>query len=261
MTICLAAIGKEGSNEIIVFATDHMVTTAMGQFEHSIVKYKLLNRNTVAMLAGNPLLFNDLVKLKNKNASFDEIKNEIFENFKSKRKEIIQNQVFDAYYIDENFFKQVLSSPAPNPLVSVILGELSKLRLGTGILVIGFDKEHNARIAEINENGVADFRDLNFHAIGSGNVQASNTILFQKYDKTEDIKSTLYTVYKAKRNAEVLQGVGKETELLILRKSGCSKIDKENIITLGEIYDEELYLGKRHSKLSKLKLTGGEICQ
>jgi len=74
MTICIAAIARESNEEYIVYATDHMVTTAMGEFEHSTIKYKLLNRNTVAMLAGDPLIFDELVKLKNENIGYEDIK-------------------------------------------------------------------------------------------------------------------------------------------------------------------------------------------
>lgn len=52
MTICIVAITIEDNSEHIVFSTDHMVTTYMGQFKHSILKYSKLNKNTVAMLAG-----------------------------------------------------------------------------------------------------------------------------------------------------------------------------------------------------------------
>ncbi|KAF5412187.1 MAG: hypothetical protein C5S47_02030 [Candidatus Methanogasteraceae archaeon] len=72
MTICIAAIAKENDSEYIVFSTDHMVTTYMGQFEHSILKYVELNQNTVAMLAGQVLLFDDLIKLSGSNDSYQE---------------------------------------------------------------------------------------------------------------------------------------------------------------------------------------------
>ena len=71
MTICIAAIATENDSEYIVFSTDHMVTTYMGQFEHSILKYVELNKNTVAMLAGQVLLFDDLVKLSDGNNNYE----------------------------------------------------------------------------------------------------------------------------------------------------------------------------------------------
>lgn len=56
---------------------------------------------------------------------------------------------------------------------------------------------------------------------------------------------TIYDVYKAKRNAEVSEGVGRNTDLVILRKGiGCTKLTKEDIKILDSIYEEELELGE-----------------
>lgn len=262
MTICLAAIAKEVNEEYIVFATDHMVTTSLGQFEHSIVKYQQLNNNTVAMLAGDPLLFDDLVKLKDSKSPYEQIKLEIFENMKKKRKEIIKNEIFEMYGVNQQFFIDSLQKPVPNPYIDMILRKVSDFKLETGILLIGFN-EGEAQITEINDLGIADFRVMNFHAIGSGNIQAANTLLFQKHDKCDALLPTVYNVYKAKKNAEVLQGVGKETELLILSQKGCLKIEKEDLETLRLIYAEELNVGKKHKNLNTLKIKdkiGGSKC-
>ncbi len=118
MTICIAAIANENEKEQIVFATDHMVTTFMGQFEHSIVKYNKLNKNTVAMLAGQALLFDDLVKLDDKHKDYNQIKKYVFGNFKKKRNEIIQNEIFNLYGIDQQFFIEVLKGEIMNPFIT-----------------------------------------------------------------------------------------------------------------------------------------------
>jgi len=63
MTICIAAIGRGLDNEeLIVFATDHMISHPLGQFEMNVEKYKKLPNNAVSMLAGDPLIFDTLVK-------------------------------------------------------------------------------------------------------------------------------------------------------------------------------------------------------
>jgi hypothetical protein len=95
---------------------------------------------------------------------------------------------------------------------------------------------------------------MNFHTIGTGNAQAANTLLFQKHDKQDKLLETLYKVYKAKRNSEVMQGVGKETELLILSKDGCHKIEKPHMDILSKIYYEELQFGKNHKDLRKIDI-------
>ncbi|EMR74747.1 hypothetical protein MBGDF03_01155 [Thermoplasmatales archaeon SCGC AB-540-F20] len=81
MTICLAAIATENNMEHIVFATDHMVTTPVGSFEHPSVKYKIINDKTIAMLAGNPIIFNDLVDFTDTDILFEDMKGNIFDNY------------------------------------------------------------------------------------------------------------------------------------------------------------------------------------
>ena len=110
MTICISAIGTEDNKEFIVFATDHMITTGTGQFEHTIAKYKELNKNTIAMLSGQALIFEDLINLENRNADYNKIKEQIFQNFKNKRKEIIENEIFSIYGINQDFFRNALKS-------------------------------------------------------------------------------------------------------------------------------------------------------
>ncbi|MFA5214320.1 MAG: hypothetical protein WC406_13365 [Methanoregula sp.] len=74
---------------------------------------------------------------------------------------------------------------------------------------------------------------------------------------SDDVLTTVYDVYKAKRNAEVAQGVGKETELLVLSlNNGCSRINNAQLEILSQIYDQELRMGRTHQDLQKLNNQG-----
>jgi hypothetical protein len=252
MTICIAAIAKNGSKEAIVFATDHMITTNLGQFEHTIQKYKQINQSTVAMLAGNPLLFDNLIEV-DKTAPYSNIEKKIHENFKKIRKDNIEKEILNIYNVDESFVLEALKGTVPNQYVDTILDKITKYNLQTGILLIGFEGDV-AQIAEINETGFENFRDITFHAIGSGRDQAVNTILFQRHSKAAQILPTLYIVYKAKRNAEVIPGVGKETDLALLTTDGYQRIKDSDMKILSQIYEDELAFGKTHEQLNKIDI-------
>ncbi len=255
MTICIAAISKENDREYVVFSTDHMVTTNMGQFEHSILKYMCLNKNTVAMLAGQALLFDDLVKLGSECNNYEQIKRQIFDNFRNKRKEVIENEIFNVFGINQDFFKESLQKTIPNPFINNILQKVAEFKLKTQILLVGFI-DSVAQITHIEESGMVEFRSMNFHCIGSGYIQAANTLLFQKHSKTNPLIPTIYSVYKAKKNAEVSEGVGKETELLVLNEDGVNKLSNDDISILDKIYKEELEYGKTHRELSNINIGG-----
>lgn len=114
--------------------------------------------------------------------------------------------------------------------------------------MVGFDNSL-AQITNIEESGILDLRSMNFHAIGSGSIQAVNTLLFQKHSKNDSLMTTIYNVYKAKKNAEVSEGVGRETEILILSDNGVQQLSNENLDILNEIYYKELRYGKNNEKL------------
>lgn len=253
MTICIAAIAKEKNKEYVVFSTDHMVTTNMGQFEHSILKYSCLNNNTVAMLAGQALFFDDLVRSCNECNNYELIKKQILDNFRIKRKQIIENEIFNVFGINQDFFKESLQKEIPNPFINNILQQVADFNMKTQILLVGFI-DSVAQITNIEESGTVEYRSMNFHCIGSGYIQAANTLLFQKHSKTNLLIPTIYSVYKAKKNAEVSEGVGKETELLVLSENGVKKLSNDDMCRLDKIYNEELEYGKNHKDLSNINI-------
>jgi len=77
-------------------------------------------------------------------------------------------------------------------------------------------------------------------------------LLFQRHSKLDVLASAIYNVYKAKRNAEVSIGVGKETDMLILTKKDILEIGEVHIETLKKIYDDELCSGKTNPKLFEI---------
>lgn len=252
MTICIAAIGKFNSKDCIVFATDHMISQPnLGEFEHAIQKYRKLNSDNIAMLSGDPLLFEEILKNSDLDV-FEEISKQIFKNIITIKQEKINSQIHCIFNTDDNYIKNVALLQKPeNNFINQLLGLISNFKLKTSILLIGFN-EGKAKICEVTEFGIVQLRDLNFGAIGSGSLQASNTFLFQKHSKEDDLITTIYNVYKAKRNAEVARGVGKETEVAILtEKKGIRELDRDHLEILNTIYEEELKWGKKHKDLNK----------
>jgi hypothetical protein len=76
--------------------------------------------------------------------------------------------------------------------------------------------------------------------------------LFQKHSKNCELKSAIYNVYKAKRNAEVANGVGKETEVLVLDGNKLHPLCEDKLKVLEKIYDEELKHGTEHQDLNNI---------
>ena len=253
MTICISAICTQNNDEHIVFAVDHMITTGIGEFEHNSNKYSLVTDNTVGMVSGRALLMDYLLDDDYSKKTYSEIQNIIEDKFKLKRLEQIQKEILDVYSIDFDFVKDILKNQITNEFQNQILINITKAKLNTAVLLIGFE-EGNAKISEITETGIVSFNQINFHTIGSGSIQAQNTLLFQNHSKDNDLKTTLYNVYKAKKNAEAMQGVGKETDIGYLNEKGIQMLNNEDIKILDQIYNQELIYGKTHEKLNELNI-------
>lgn len=252
MTICIAAICQDENNkEVIVFATDHMISHPLGQFDMAVDKYKEINRNTVAMLSGNPLFFDGIIKNCEECNNFNAIAEKVQQNMIDMKTGMIQKQILDIYHIDFTYISENLNTQHQNQFIHTVFDTISKFNLETSILLAGF-KEDSAQIIEINETSMDNTKDISFDAIGSGAVQAWNTMLFQGHSKTESLPTAIYNVYKAKRNAEVARGVGKETDIAVLSQSGVTEIDEDKIKVLSKIYDEELGHGKTHKDLNEI---------
>jgi len=266
LTICIAAIGKDKDDEVIVFATDHMVSIYMGEehgywkFEHSITKYKNINKNVIAMFAGNPLVVEDLLKDTRNCKTYSDIKDQIFKNFKNLRDNQLKQGFFEILGIDRDFMKENLGKEISNEYIKRILDVYFNFSVGSSILLIGFeeiDNKQQAMIADITEGRSTDFGEMTFHAIGTGSAQAVNTLYFQSHKRDDPVLTTIYDVFKAKKFAEVCEGVGQKTDLGILRIDGKTMIDPKEFEEKGilkSVYDKEMKQARAHKNLKLLKL-------
>src|SRR5208282_4788300 len=122
MTICIAAIGQSkdiGKDcEAIVFATDHMITIPnIGQFEHSIEKYRRIGTRIVAMLSGEALLFDSVLKGVNQNDELVTVADKIHRNMIEIRNSRIEKSVFEKFRVPPNFLGEALKLPVQNDLL------------------------------------------------------------------------------------------------------------------------------------------------
>ncbi|MCL2115644.1 MAG: hypothetical protein FWH29_05430 [Methanobrevibacter sp.] len=155
--------------------------------------------------------------------------------------------------MDIDFVKENLNKKIENPIMSKIFENIIETKLNASILLVGFI-ENKAHLSIIREDGVFDFTTINFGAIGSGSPQAENNMLFQKQSKDDDLRRTLYNVFKAKKNAEVNRGVGRETELGYLNKDKIVMIKNKDLKILNDIYEHESLCGKEHEDLKKIEI-------
>lgn len=259
MTSCIAAIGRctdIGKNCEAIVLTDHMISIGVqipiGAFEHSIDKYRRIGATNVAMLSGEALLFDEVLKDVTEKDDFDGATLKIQQNMRAILDGRVEKTLLGNFKVNFDFLKEALKLPSHNETLKAIMNDVKSANLRTTVLLVGF-KNDVAQIAEVNEFRMVNTRDINFGAIGSGGVQAMNVLMFQRHSKSDDLKTTLYNVYKAKRNSEVAVGVGKETDLFVLLPTGdLIEVTVEQISQLGKVYSAEMSFGKKHESLEEI---------
>lgn len=125
--------------------------------------------------------------------------------------------------------------------------EISQLfwqfNLGTDFIVAGVDA-HGAHISWVHYNGVQgagwleSYDKLGFHAIGSGASHAAILLSLGGQHKDLSAAETMYSVFHAKKNAEVAPGVGSTTDLGIISTGGVRFFGPETLARLEEIKEK-----------------------
>lgn len=101
---------------------------------------------------------------------------------------------------------------------------------GLTILLSGAD-ESGAHIYRIEDPGTSECFDssIGFNAIGIGQDHAVLSLIGNKYTIKMDLNEATYLAYEAKRKAEIAPGVGKETDISIIKNENIEQVSKEKI--------------------------------
>jgi len=247
MTICIAAICEKGSS--VVLATDSMLTNeALSiEFEHPTKKMTRLSDSCIALTAGDALAHTELFDIvreeiiKLKAPSAPEIVGKIKECYQRIRKREIKEKILNprGFSDFEDFYKaqQVL-----NPdIVMTIQNQIDSYDYGLEILVAG-RSGNTAHIYGISDPGTSKcFDAIGFHAIGSGQPHAINTLIARGCHQDTSLQEALLIVYEAKKIAEKAPGVGANiTDICIMTPKGIIEFPRNKIDQLHEIYEKWL---------------------
>jgi len=247
MTICIAAICEKGSS--VVLATDSMLTNeALSiEFEHPTKKMTRLSDSCIALTAGDALAHTELFDIvreeiiKLKAPSAPEIVGKIKECYQRIRKREIKEKILNprGFSDFEDFYKaqQVL-----NPdIVMTIQNQIDNYDYGLEILVAG-RSGNTAHIYGISDPGTSKcFDAIGFHAIGSGQPHAINTLIARGCHQDTSLQEALLIVYEAKKIAEKAPGVGANiTDICIMTPKGIIEFPRNKIDQLHEIYERWL---------------------
>ncbi len=262
MTICIAALCEEGN--AVVTASDRMITADFLalQFEHPNPKIEKLAESCVGLTAGDALAHTELFRnckeyiqvLKTPNV--DLIANTIKNQFSELRKKQAEDLLLKPRGLTIiNFYKDGYINKIPSDLATVIdRGIIRDIKYPIIILIAGVDKT-GAHIYCVSDPGIVNcFDRLGYNAIGSGDRHALYSIIENNHSESKGLNETVFTVYEAKRKAELAPGVGKAIEIVIITSEGIKEISKSEMNQLEAIYSKKVNPSQKDIEESISKL-------
>lgn len=265
MTVCIAAISLDHS--IVSFATDRMVTANFPpiQFEHTIPKIIPVNNRCVALTAGNAIMNKEVLEIacqavRGKDPTTAEVAAQVANAYQRKRLEMLTAHQLSARGISHQDFLTHGARILPDHVYADIDRAFATASLEVDILLAGVD-DGGASIYAITNPGVANsYNSIGFHAIGTGGMHAMISLI-EMYNPKFDGLHLTYSVYRAKRTAEIAPGVGQRTDLgIITREHGVGYIEEKTDLfgQFADIYSNESRIRKeltQSPQFTKLKLS------
>jgi len=242
VTICIAAACERGKN--IILASDSMITSPglSVQFEHPGRKITSLSHQCMALTAGDALahteLFNEVTAYlkKLRDPSVSEIVETIKKRYKKiRRKTIIETILAPRGFDDFEAFYGVQQGLAGDVGLR-IQAEIDGYNYGLSILIGGISGG-KAHIYGITDPGTSQcFDSINFNAIGSGLPHTVNSLIARNCHVNLPLNEALMIVSEAKIMAEKAPGVGKETDMCIMKEDKTIYIPRSSFNDIRDIY-------------------------
>lgn len=245
MTVCISAICEDGKTAIV--ASDRMVTAQYPpiEFEHTRSKIHHLAPYCIAMTAGDALKPIEVIpksKLticdQRRSPSIEQIVDIVKHWYQFHRIANAEERILKPRTINSQTFYDKGLGIFPRDIFGYLDQEMANFNYGIELLIAGLDST-GAHIYHIFNPGMANCYDfIGFHAIGVGQLHAFQTFIAQRYSISCTTIDCLNVVYAAKKASEVAPGVGKETDMAMVREGQVIHITPEMVSALSDIYNQ-----------------------
>jgi hypothetical protein len=249
MTVCIAALCSSESNKpatAAVVTSDRMVTLGrLTEFEHEVPKITALSEKIVALLAGDALRGSQLIRNTSEAAGASSLVRDLAQLTALKYAEMrdvqVESEIFRPRGLTKAQFYQG-GAPAIGQQPQLFFGidnQVATFNLGVELIVTGVD-DHGSHLFYVGNPGqlTSSFHQIGYHAIGSGSLQALQSMIGFGHMSARPVHQTVFACYVSKRRAEVAPGVGKDTDMAILTQGGMVKVDQPTLDNFEELFQE-----------------------
>ena len=250
VTICIAVMCE---NKYVVVSTDKMLTLPLPsiEYETDYDKAVQLAKNCVAATAGSaiahmPIFRNVSGQLVQRGVSDIETIAEMTRiAYEQIRNTKLTEEILSTYGLNLQSFYQMNQVIQPN-LVALIAQRMQEYNYNLWILLAGVDAigPHIYRVE--NPAVKNNFDAIGYQAIGSGDIHAISTFIANNYEvKNTTLRRALALAFEAKKRSEKAQGVGEQTNMIVISKDDAFRLSNEALKELDEIYQKRIEQEKK----------------
>jgi hypothetical protein len=110
----------------------------------------------------------------------------------------------------------------------------------SSVVLAGLDAD-GAHVYYINQREKNRHNELGFAATGIGATQVAYALTARQHRKSDGLEDTLYNVFAAKRCSELVNGVGKTTDIAILRSGARARFLGRSALAKLDLIHRSIY--------------------
>jgi len=246
MTVCIASFCRVENS--ILAVSDHMISTGDMSVDFGTVKFRPIHQDWIAMFAGNdvstvvPVLRRVVALLGNDTVALEIISQAFIVAIQEQITSKAEVSVLAPYGLNTAQFVQDGLRNLGQELFTRLAYQLAEISLDIMFLVFGYEGDE-PHLFTVDGRGSLDNHDLNgFWAIGSGCTNALGTLFSVRLPLIFLPEGgVLYTLAKAKFNAERAPGVGKMSMGIKMQSGGRAglSITNDEMETLRRVWEAE----------------------
>lgn len=231
MTVCIAAICENGKATVV--AADRMFTSPLNlEFETEEQKIENLLPSCVALTAGSSSAATEVLEgtrrsiFNSKEPSVEQVACEVKDQYtvirSNKIEETIILPTLGADFMDQRQKGKTLPEylQVQGQMYQQLVTVANQFNLQLELIVAGVDKSGSHIFIVTHPGTYYSLDKLGYGAVGTGGIHASISLSLSAQTWRRGLFETLYSVYDAKRAAEVAPGVGEATDIAIVDANG-----------------------------------------
>lgn len=243
MTVCLAALCRDGEEARAIVATDRMVTfPGFIEFEHATPKMQAASMRALAMTAGDTLVGTRITREVAESITGTlpvvEIAQRLAAHYDATRTHRMEQQLLAPRGLTLQTFYGAHAT-LNGQITLMIDQQMQQFMLGVELLLAGAD-ETGAHIYSVQHPGKPELLHdvIGYAAIGSGAIHAVQSMIGFGHTSSAEYQETVFRVYASKRRSEVAPGVGHDTDMAVLSAEGIHRLSDDELDQLRTIFEE-----------------------